>query len=86
MAKSSAKKGKRPDSRPARIRYWNSKSLLKRKIGNMIRCNGVPPETAKQVWLNVRQHRRIAGAIRNMPIAPFADDALEFKWCGSAAP
>ena len=57
-AKQARKKGKRPDARPARARYWSKRTLEKRKVRRLMRCNGFATEgEAKDHWREVRQGR-----------------------------
>ena len=36
--KNRAKKSKKPDTRPARLRYWMESHLEKSKVRNLVRC------------------------------------------------
>lgn len=52
------KKGKRPDTRPARARYWSKKSLQKKKVKNLLAHNGFDDEhKARVFWLDARKTR-----------------------------
>lgn len=50
------RKGKRPDNRPARKRYWAKGQLRKNKIRNMV-ANGWEQEKAERVWDATRTRR-----------------------------
>ncbi len=52
-----AKKSKRPDTRPARLRYWTESHLEKNKVRNLVRCNGMTVEEARAFWRRVRTKR-----------------------------
>lgn len=52
------KKTKRPDTRPARSRYWISGRLALNKIKNLVRCNGLTVEEATQQWEETRKRGR----------------------------
>ena len=50
------KRSKSPDTRPARVRYWGSSRLAKRKIRNLMKNNGFETESkAKTYWSSVRK-------------------------------
>lgn len=57
------KKSKRPDERPARIRYWLSRRLEKRKVKRIMKShkdkNGNPLSKfdATKLWREMRQGR-----------------------------
>lgn len=48
------KKCKRPDTRPARNRYWESGRLALKKIRNLVRA-GYSPRDALRYWESVRK-------------------------------
>ena len=51
-----SKKGKQPDNRPARARYWRENRLEKHKINNLVRYNGFEDRNeASKYWHSVRQ-------------------------------
>ncbi len=52
--KSGGKKGKRPDLRPARSRYWASGQLVVNKIRHMVKSNGLTVRQAFQLWQSTR--------------------------------
>ena len=53
---SKRRKGKRPDNRPARKRYWNELHLSHNKVRNLIDCNGFDNEREARVfWMSVRK-------------------------------
>lgn len=52
-----AKKQKRPDTRPARARYWANRTLQKRKVRNLVRHCRMNPADALEHWLRARQGR-----------------------------
>lgn len=58
MAKLS-KKGKMPDKRPARARYWSSGRLRERKIANIVKSSGLSPLAADELWEAARNGRRM---------------------------
>lgn len=51
------RKHNRGSRNDVRNRYWNSKRLEKRKVRNLVRCNGMNPVLARQYWLKVRTKR-----------------------------
>lgn len=55
--RSRAKKTKRPDSRPARARYWNSGRLAIRKVRNLVR-SGYSPREALKIWEDTRKREK----------------------------
>ncbi len=55
------KSAKRPDNRPARMRYNNSDRLALRKILNLVRCNKMTPEAALNLWTSTRKRHRKGG-------------------------
>ncbi len=55
--KNRAKKTKKPDTRPARLRYWMESHLEKNKVRNLVRCNGMTVEEARVYWRRVRTKR-----------------------------
>ena len=55
--KNRAKKTKKPDTRPARIRYWMEGHLEKNKVRNLVRCNGMTEADARAYWREVRTKR-----------------------------
>ena len=64
MAKAKiSKKGKSKDDRPARARYWASRTLEERKVKNLMR-NGMTRATATTYWNNIRQGRVPDGFLR----------------------
>ncbi len=52
-----SKKGKRPDKRPSRPRYWNSGRLALRKIRNLVR-SGYSPREALRLWTETRKRHQ----------------------------
>lgn len=63
-----SKRGKRSDERPARKRYNNSDRLARRKILNLIRCNGMSFEDAVELWTKTRKrpHGPVPVRIKNV--------------------
>lgn len=57
------KKCKRPDTRPARNRYWNSGRLALKKIRNLVR-SGYTPREALRLWEETRKRNK--GAIPSL--------------------
>lgn len=57
QAKKQGRRGKRPDDRPARRRYWNSGKLDKRKISRIAFNRNIPYSEAEKVWLADRTRR-----------------------------
>ena len=55
--KNRAKKSKKPDTRPARLRYWMESHLEKSKVRNLVRCNGMTETDARVYWREVRTKR-----------------------------
>ena len=55
--KNRAKKTKKPDTRPARLRYWMENHLEKSKVRNLVRCNGMTEANARAYWRQVRTKR-----------------------------
>lgn len=51
------KKSKKPDKRPARVRYWSERHLEKNKVRNLVRCNGMTEIQARVFWREVRTKR-----------------------------
>jgi hypothetical protein len=51
------KKTKRPDKRPARARYWATKTLRKRKVRNLVRHGHMERFAAEAHWDNARKGR-----------------------------
>jgi hypothetical protein len=56
-ARKQKKKGKRPDKRPARLRYWMSGRLEERKIRNLMKYCGMSKQSAYKFWHNTRKGR-----------------------------
>jgi hypothetical protein len=52
------KKGKRPDLRPARARYWQRGQLRKHKVRNLVRCCGLSVAAATRRWEETRKTRK----------------------------
>jgi len=50
------KKAKKPDTRPARKRYWASRTLEKHKIKNLMK-GGMSKQQAYNHWHRVRKTR-----------------------------
>ena len=61
-----SKKSKRPDKRPAKIRYWMSKHLERNKVRNLMRHCGMTKAFATEFWQNARQNRRMRTSIRTV--------------------
>lgn len=55
--KNRAKKSKKPDTRPARLRYWTESHLEKNKVRKLVRCNGMTEVDARVYWRSVRTKR-----------------------------
>ena len=53
------KKGKRPDDRPARKRYWNGKALERNKSRRVAKNTGEEVAEAVQLWRESRGKRRM---------------------------
>ena len=51
------KRGKVPDGRPARARYWLKRSLEKNKIRNLMKHCGMSSEKAYVFWSKSRVGR-----------------------------
>lgn len=51
------KRGKRPDQRPARIRYWANSTLRKNKVRHIVRSTGLHPREAQDLWEDQRKGR-----------------------------
>ena len=60
------KKSKRPDKRPARLRYWLKRRLEVRKVGNLMKYCGMSKQTAYNFWHNTRKGRVKDGYLRNV--------------------
>jgi len=52
-----SKKGKRPDNRPARKRYWLKRVLESRKIHNLMKYCGMTKQQAYNFWHRNRKTR-----------------------------
>ena len=52
--RNNGKRCKRPDNRPARLRYYNSDRLATRKCANLIR-SGYSVKDAIRVWTEARK-------------------------------
>jgi len=52
-----SKKAKRPDTRPARKRYWMKRTLELRKVKHLIRYCGMTTQSAYKRWHKDRQGR-----------------------------
>jgi len=46
------KKSKSPDKRPARQRYWITRKLEERKVGNLMKYCGMSKQQAYNFWHN----------------------------------
>jgi len=46
------KKSKRPDKRPARLRYWMKRTLEERKIRHLMKYCGMTRQQAYRFWHN----------------------------------
>lgn len=57
MSTQKQKKGKRPDNRPARKKYWITGRLARNKIRNMIRCGRMTFNAAVTAWESSRNRR-----------------------------
>lgn len=51
-----SKKSKRPDKRPAKIRYWMSRHLERNKVKNLMK-SGYTKAEALKYWHSVRKGR-----------------------------
>ncbi len=56
--KKGGKKGKRPDSRPARSRYWGTGQLAINKVRRMMKSNGLSAKDAFILWEKKRTRHR----------------------------
>ncbi len=56
-AKRQGKKGKKPDKRPARARYWNGRHLEKNKVRHIMKAYGLSKEDARKRWNAERKTR-----------------------------
>ena len=65
-ARKQKKKGKRPDKRPARLRYWMSGRLEERKIRNLMKYCGMSRQSAYKRWHNTRKGRVKDGILRQV--------------------
>lgn len=52
--RSLSRRGKRPDTRPAKKRYWRPGRLREKKIRNMVR-NGMDRDAAEKQWDSTRR-------------------------------
>ena len=59
-AKTSGKKSKRKDNRPARSRYWMKRTLETRKIANLMKHCGMSRQSAYNFW-----HKNRKGRVRD---------------------
>ena len=57
VTRKTGKKSKRRDSRPARLRYWLTRQLEKRKIRNLMKHCGMSKQSAYNFWHNNRKGR-----------------------------
>jgi len=55
---SHSKRGKRPDPRPARKRYWTSGRLVLRKLRNLVIYGRMAPSRAIDYWDKARRRYR----------------------------
>ena len=53
------KRGKRPDTRPARWRYWGSGRLKENKVRRLMRSNGMTRTETETFWVEARGGRRM---------------------------
>jgi len=60
------KKSKRRDARPARARYWATRRLEERKIGNLMKYCGMSRQSAYNKWHSERKGRVKDGFLRNV--------------------
>lgn len=51
------KRGKHPDTRPARVRYWMGRHLELNKVKNLMRCAGMTRADATAYWRKNRMMR-----------------------------
>lgn len=51
------KKAKRPDNRPARLRYWLKRTLENRKVRNLMKYCGMSKQSAYNFWHRSRKGR-----------------------------
>jgi hypothetical protein len=58
------KKGKAPDKRPARKKYWLSRALEKNKVKQIMRYSSMSYAAALEYWRTLRQKRIPAGFIK----------------------
>ena len=57
------KKGKPPDRRPARKRYWNGRHLERNKIRHMMKAYGLTKKEAEERWHAERRTRCPSGYV-----------------------
>ena len=57
MAGGKKKTNKRPDTRPARTRYWESRKLEEHKVRHLVKYCKMTKEAALRHWRKVRQTR-----------------------------
>lgn len=57
-ASSKSKKGKRPDTRPARGNYWSSGNLCINKVRRMVKSRGMSVGDAYREWDQSRKRHR----------------------------
>jgi len=50
VTRRTGKKSKKPDKRPARLRYWATKRLEERKIRNLMKHCGMTKQQAYRFW------------------------------------
>ena len=55
--RATGKKSKRPDKRPARLRYWMKRTLESRKIAHLMKYCGMSKQSAYNLWHRTRKTR-----------------------------
>ena len=74
-----SKKSKSPDTRPARVRYWNSKHLEKNKVKALMNNTGLTRQQAQGYWEAVRGNRRTPILIQKTPLSSIEQKNLYKK-------
>lgn len=64
MAKTGGKKSKSANNKPARLRYWLSGRLRRRKVKNLMRYYGLTKAQAEKRWEKDRGGRRMSKGTR----------------------
>ncbi len=54
---------------PGRERYWREGRLEKRRVKNLVRCCGMRPAQARELWRRTRKHVKRFGESGKLPMA-----------------